>query len=51
MASFRSPGLNIFPEEVFQCCIIVLEVDVKYSILISVFFFELQSLSSQVIAV
>lgn len=45
MAFFKLPGLNTFLEEVFQCCVTVLEVDVKYII-----FNELQSLSSQLIA-
>lgn len=45
MAFFRLPGLSTFLEEVFQCCVTVLAVDVKYII-----FNELQSLSSQLIA-
>ena len=44
MAFFRLPGLSTFLEEVFQCCVTVLAVDVKYII-----FNELQSLSSQLI--
>ena len=45
MAFFRLPGLSAFLEEVSQCCVTVLEADVKYIILN-----ELQSLSNQLIA-